>query len=75
VSWFGAVVKAGTPDAVVDRLNAVLRAAITDPAVTKKFVDQGVEVVTSTPQEFTAFIKAETERWGKVIHDAGIVVE
>lgn len=75
VSWFGAVVKIGTPDAVVDRLNAVLRAAINDPAVTKKFVDQGVEVATSTPQEFTAFIKAETERWGKVIHDAGIVVE
>lgn len=75
VSWFGAVVKAGTPDVLVDRLNAGLRAAITDPGVTKKFVDQGVDVVTSTPAEFTAFIKAETERWGKVIRDAGISVE
>lgn len=75
VSWFGAMVKAGTPDAVVDRLNTALRAAINDPAISKKFVDQGVEVVTSTPQEFAAFIKAETERWGKVIHDAGITVE
>ena len=75
VSWFGAMVKAGTPDAVVDRLNASLRAAMTDPAVSKKFVDQGVEVVTSTPQEFSTFIRAETERWGKVIRDAGMTVE
>lgn len=75
VSWFGAMVKAGTPDAIVDRLNAGLRAAITDAAVSRKFSDQGVEVVTSTPQEFSTFIKAETERWGKVIHDAGITVE
>ncbi len=75
VSWFGAMVKAGTPDAVVDRLNAALRAAITDPAVSRKFSDQGVEVITSTPQEFSTFIKAETERWAKVIHDAGITVE
>lgn len=75
VSWFGAMVKSGTPDAVVDRLNAVLRAAITDPVVSKKFVDQGVEIVTSTPQEFGNFIRAETDRWGKVIRDAGITVE
>lgn len=75
VSWFGAVVKAGTPDAIVDRLNTGLRAAINDATVSKKFVDQGVEVVTSTPQEFTAFIKSETDRWGKVIRDAGITVE
>jgi tripartite-type tricarboxylate transporter receptor subunit TctC len=34
-----------------------------------------VEVITSTPQEFSTFIKAETERWAKVIHDAGITVE
>jgi tripartite-type tricarboxylate transporter receptor subunit TctC len=75
VSWFGAMVKAGTPDAVVDRLNTLLRATITDPVVSKKFVDQGVEIVTSTPQEFSTFIRAETERWGKVIRDAGITVE
>jgi tripartite-type tricarboxylate transporter receptor subunit TctC len=75
VPWFGAVVRAGTPDAIVDRLNAGFRAAITDPEVSKKFSNLGVEIVTSTPKEFTDFIKAETERWGKVIHAAGITVE
>jgi tripartite-type tricarboxylate transporter receptor subunit TctC len=75
VSWFGAMVKAGTPDPIVDKLNAGLRAAVSDPSVSKKFTDQGVEIVTSSPQEFSAFIKSETERWGKVIHDAGITVE
>lgn len=75
VSWFGAMVKAGTPDVVVNRLNAALRAAVTDPTVAKKFADQGVDVVTSTPQEFNNFIRAETGRWEKVIRDAGITVE
>lgn len=75
VSWFGAMVKTGTPDAIVERLNAELRAAITYPTVAKKFSDQGVEIVTSTPKEFNDFIRVETTRWEKVIREAGITSE
>jgi tripartite-type tricarboxylate transporter receptor subunit TctC len=73
--WFGMVARAGTPAPVLQRLHAAVVAAIREPAVAKKFTDQGVDIVTSTPQEFAAFIQAETDRWGKVIREAGMTVE
>ncbi len=75
VSWFGAMVKTGTPEPIIERLNSALRAAITDAVVAKKFTDQGVEIVTSTPAEFSSFIQAETTRWTKVITEADIKPE
>ncbi len=53
--WWGVAVKAGTPPEVVDRLQAVLHAAMQDPALSRKFTDQGVLVRTSTAKEFTAY--------------------
>jgi tripartite-type tricarboxylate transporter receptor subunit TctC len=75
VSWFGVVAKAGTPDAIIDRLNTELIAAIREPSVAKKFDDMGLEIVTSTPKEFTAHIASEITRWGKVIRDANMTVD
>jgi tripartite-type tricarboxylate transporter receptor subunit TctC len=69
--WFGLVAPAGTPDAVIGKLNAAFVAALRDPEVVKQFTDQGAEVGTDTPAEFAAFIAAEIERLGKIVKAVG----
>lgn len=69
------VVKADTLDAIVNRVNSELIAAMRDAAVSKKFLDQGLEIVTSTPREFGGHINAEIMKWSKVIREAGMTVD
>jgi tripartite-type tricarboxylate transporter receptor subunit TctC len=75
ISWWGVFMPAGTPKAIVDKLHADLVKAIQDPDVKKKFADLGVEAVYDTPEQFAAFIKSETAKYGKLIKDAGIKAE
>jgi tripartite-type tricarboxylate transporter receptor subunit TctC len=70
-AWFGLMVKAGTPEAVVKRLNEEAVKALTSPDVVKKFTDQGLEMLPGTPQDFGAFVKAETARWALVVNASG----
>lgn len=70
--WWGVAVKAGTPAPVVARLESVINAAMQDPAVSKKFTDQGVVVKTSSSKEFTAYIDSEITRWTKIMREAGM---
>lgn len=71
-SWFGIVAPAGTPAAIIDRLNAEIRAAVKHPAVEKALNATGIEVKVNTPQEFLAYIKADVERWPEVVKRADI---
>jgi tripartite-type tricarboxylate transporter receptor subunit TctC len=75
VNWWGVLLPAGTPKAVVDKLNADTVKALQDPEVKKRFADLGVEAVSSTPEQFSAFIRAETEKYAKLIREAGIKIE
>lgn len=70
--WFGLLAPAGTPRDIVMRLNAEAQRIIATPDVTDKFVKQGVEPRTGTPEQFGDLIKSEVPRWAKVIKDAGI---
>ena len=75
-SWQGLFVPKGTPQPVVDRLYKVGIAMMKDPRVVKRLGDLGVSIVTSkSPADFTAFVKAETARFGKVIKDNNIQTE
>ena len=74
VNWWGVLVPAGTPQAVVRKLNADTVKALADPDVKKKFADLGVEAVSSTPQQFDKFIKAEMAKYAKLIKEANIKV-
>jgi tripartite-type tricarboxylate transporter receptor subunit TctC len=74
-SWYGVVAPAGTPRHAIDRLGAEIVRITKSPQVTKKLVDEAVIPVGSTPAEFTAHIKSEIARWGKVIRNAGIKIE
>lgn len=75
-SWQGVFVPVGTPKAVVAKLFDVTQKTMKDSAVNKRLNDGGVPaVVSKSPEEFTRFVKAETERFGKVIRDAKIQTE
>ena len=72
-NWYGVVTTMNTPRAVIDRLNTeVVRALHTNDVKQLLFL-QGLEVRTSTPQEFGAYMRSEFDKWAKVIKDAGIV--
>jgi tripartite-type tricarboxylate transporter receptor subunit TctC len=70
-AWFGLVAPAGTPDAVIGKLNSAFVQAVRDPEIVKQVRDQGAEAVATTPAEFAAFIASETERFGKIVKAVG----
>lgn len=74
-SWTGMIVPAGTPAAVVERLQAGVVRALAAPDVRQRLTDQGVEVVGSSSSEFAAWLARETARWGKVIEERKITVD
>lgn len=74
-AWMGIVAPAGTPAPVIARLQGEIAKAIKDPAMAGKLADQAVELVGSSPEEFGAFIRAEHEKWGKLIRDAKLNIE
>jgi tripartite-type tricarboxylate transporter receptor subunit TctC len=73
--WFGVVAPAGTPQAVITRLNAEFTAALNDETVRATLRAQGVEPTPTTPEAFEAYIRAETAKWAKVIRTANIRLE
>ena len=72
VNWWGVLMPAGTPRAIADKFHGDVVKAMQDAVVKGKFADLGVEAVSSTPQQFASFIKAEMEKYAKLIKEAGI---
>lgn len=70
--WIGAVAPRGTPDRAIDRLNKEILNALQAPEVASRLRSEGYEIVGSTPDDMSAAIKQETERWARVIKAAGI---
>ena len=73
--WFGMQLPAGTPKPLVERMNRDIVRILKEPEITKKFRDQGVEVIASTPAAFSQLLQSEVVKWTQVIRDANIKVE
>ncbi len=73
-SWVGLFVPAKAPAQIVSKLNADTVTALADPPTRRKLEDMGVVVVASTPGELAQAIKADMEKWGPVIREAGISI-
>jgi len=71
-TWFGVVTRAGVPRPIVDKLNREIIASLQTADVQERFIAQGFDVYTSTPEEFARFIKTDMARTAKVIKTAGI---
>jgi len=75
VNWWGVLMPAGTPKPIIDKFHGDLVKTMADPEVKRKFGDLGVDAVSSSPEQFTAFIKSETAKYEKLIKEAGIKVQ
>jgi tripartite-type tricarboxylate transporter receptor subunit TctC len=72
-NWSGLLAPAGTPRAIVMQLHAAVLQALQDPAVRRRFIDNGADATPSaSPEEFGAFLQTELAKWTKVVRDAGI---
>jgi tripartite-type tricarboxylate transporter receptor subunit TctC len=70
--WLALLAPPGTPKPVIDKLYASLAAAVKDPEVHKRFIDQGAEPVAPGPEALQTFMAAETVKWRGIIEKAGI---
>jgi len=71
-NWYGMVAPAATPPAVVAALNKITVTALADASVREKLAEQGLTTVGNSPEQFRDYIASETEKWAKVIKDAGV---
>ena len=74
-TWAGVGVPKGTPTSIILRLNREVNDGLANPAIRARLADIGTIPMVFTPDEFGAFIGAETEKWGKVVRSAGIKPE
>jgi tripartite-type tricarboxylate transporter receptor subunit TctC len=70
--WYGLLLPAGAPKEIVDRLHKEIARAIANPKIAQLYTNLGTQPLSNTPDEFAAFIRAEKEKWGKVIKTANI---
>ena len=74
-SWFGIAAPKGTPADIIETLNRETNAGLADPTIKARLDDMGGMALTGSPADFGKLITDETEKWGKVIRDAGIKAE
>lgn len=74
-TWFMTFAPAGTPQPVIDKLNATLNAAIESPALARRMVEQGFDPLVGTPAEARTRLTQEMPVWAKLVKDRGITVE
>src|SRR6185369_5901451 len=70
-NWFGLMTPAGVPAEIVSKLNAETAKALQAPDLREKLNALGMEIQSSTPQEFSALLKSEIEKWSKVVKASG----
>jgi tripartite-type tricarboxylate transporter receptor subunit TctC len=75
ITWWGLVAPAGTPRAIVDRLNAETNKALALPAVKDALAKLGIEVDPGTPEQFAEFFAGEAAKYATVVKAAGIKAE
>jgi tripartite-type tricarboxylate transporter receptor subunit TctC len=74
-NWYGLMAPAGTPRPVIDQLNAEVHRILALPDVKERFTGLGADPLPSTPERFGAVMRADADKWGKVIREAGVRAE
>ena len=73
--WYGICAPAGLPPALLSKINADVVKAVASPDMVKRLADVGVEAVSNSPGQFTAFAAAEIAKWAKVVKEAGVTAD
>lgn len=74
-NWFGIAAPKGTPQPIIDKLQAEVKKALAAPELAKRFADQGAELGGMTPVAFQKYVRSQTEDWGRVVKSAGVQPE
>ena len=74
-AWYGFFAPAGTPKAIVNKINAETQKIMKEPAFQKILADTGSDYVGDTPENFAAFVKEESVKWAKVVKESGATVD
>jgi tripartite-type tricarboxylate transporter receptor subunit TctC len=74
-TWHGVLAPRGTPAGIVNLLNAKLAQVLRSPEVAPRFAQMGLDVIASSPAEFSAHLKRELDKWGKLVRERHIKVE
>ena len=74
-AWFGIGMPKGTPREIIDKLNAEVNRALSDPRMVARLAELGGKPIAGTPEDFAKVIAAETEKWAKVVVSSGAKVE
>ena len=72
VQWFGVFTPSGVPPAIVLKLQGELARALAVPQFREQFAEQGIELVSSTPDAFAGYVKSELVRWARVLKEIGV---
>jgi tripartite-type tricarboxylate transporter receptor subunit TctC len=75
VSWFGLLVPMGVPKDISAKIQQAMQRTLEAPEVRKNLADRGFDVLASSPEEFLRFVRAESDKLGKLIRDNGIQVD
>jgi tripartite-type tricarboxylate transporter receptor subunit TctC len=73
--WYGIIVPAGTPQAIIDRLQKDIAKGLNSKEESKRMLEDGAVLIGDTPMQFSAFIKSEQARWAKVVEKAKISLD
>jgi tripartite-type tricarboxylate transporter receptor subunit TctC len=74
-TWYALYAPAATPVAVVRQINAAVRKTLADPALAGKIEPHGVELLGSTPDEVAQWVQRDTDKWGRIVREAGITID
>jgi tripartite-type tricarboxylate transporter receptor subunit TctC len=74
-TWYGLVAPAGVSAAIIDKVNKATVAVLNDPEIQKRYDFQGLEPQPSTPAEYRAYLKSETDKWAKAVRGANVKLE
>jgi len=74
-AWFGVGVPKGTPEAIVEKLNREVNAALADPKIKARFAELGAIPFAATPAQMVTHVASETEKWGRAVKFSGATVD
>ena len=75
LQWFGLLMPAGTPADIVAKLNAEVVKILKLPEVRERLQAMGIEIAGNSPEQFAAFMRSETTKWGRIVKDSGAKID